>query len=340
MSTHNSGRQKFTTRSFAEYKKAQKRIVMCTAYDYMQARIVEAAGADTILVGDSIGMTTLGYESTLPVTMDDMIRATTAVVKGAPNSYVIADMPFMSYQHSLEAGMRNAAALVAQAGAKAVKIEGASVEACMLAQSLTDAGIPVIGHLGLTPQSINALGGYRTQAKETADIAKLLLDAHAIMTAGVSAIVLECVPAEVGEELAEMHLLPIIGIGSGPHCDGEVQVFHDLLGLGGDFKPRHAKQYINAADILGEALSQYVQEVRAGTFPTKEQSTNIEPSIAEEATSAFMEYLIEDADLTNGDFEFLVDEVGERFLDSLEGESDQPGDYFGSGSGGSRAHLN
>ncbi|MCL2680588.1 MAG: 3-methyl-2-oxobutanoate hydroxymethyltransferase [Coriobacteriia bacterium] len=343
MSTQKSGKQAgskhFTTQSFAAYKQAKKRIVMCTAYDYMQAGIVETAGVDAILVGDSLGMTTLGYDSTLPVTMDDMLRATAAVVKGAPASYVIADMPFMSYQHSHDAGMQNAAALIAQSGANAVKIEGASVEAVLLIESLVAAGIPVVGHLGLTPQSINALGSYSTQAKETSDIIRLMLDAHAIMTAGVCAIVLECVPAEVAEELAQMHLLPIIGIGSGVHCDGEVQVFHDLLGLGGDFKPRHAKRFLDGADILTDAVGEYVQAVRARTFPTDAQATSIDPNTVEEATSVFVEHLIEEAEFADSELEFFLDDAADGFIDAFNGAGDDESDqssYFG----GSRAHLN
>ena len=310
---------------------------MCTAYDYMQASIVEAAGVDVILVGDSIGMTTLGYNTTLPVMMDDMKRATAAVTKGAPNSYVVTDMPFMSYQHSHKEGMQNAATLVARAGASAVKVEGASFETLSLIEGLVAAGIPVVGHLGLTPQSINALGGYHTQAKESDEIVKLMMDAHSIMTAGVCAIVLECVPAEVAEELSEMHMLPIIGIGSGPHCDGEVQVFHDLLGLGGDFKPRHAKRFIEGAELLTKALEEYVQDVRASKFPTAAQSTNIDPKIVEEATPIFVEQLIEQAEMMGANVEIIPEESMGMMEPDFDREPEDSGRFF---SGGSRAHLN
>ena len=336
MGTQQPGKKNFTTASFREYKQAGKRIVMCTAYDYMQAGIVEAAGVDTILVGDSVGMTTLGHDNTLAVTMDDMIRATTAVAKGAPNSYIIADMPFMSYQPSHDMGMHNAAALISQAGANAVKIEGASIEALALIESLVAAGVPVIGHLGLTPQSINALSGYSTQAKEVDDIVALMLDAHAIMLAGVCAIVLECVPAEVAEEMAQIHLLPIIGIGSGKHCDGEVQVFHDILGLSGDFKPRHAKRFVEGAEILQSALEEYVQSVRATTFPGDKQSVSIKSEIVEDATSSFVKMLVEDVDMQDQELEFLLEDASEDYEDDL-GDGSDDSRYFGTGS---RAHLN
>ena len=329
-------KKRFTTPSFLEYKEAGERIVMCTAYDCMQARIAEAAGVDVILVGDSIGMTTLGHESTLPVTMDDMLRAVSAVVKGAPNTYVVADMPFMSYQPSQQEGMKNAAALIAEAGASALKVEGASLETLAFTESLVAAGVPVMGHLGLTPQSINLLGSYTTQAKEVDEVVRLMMDAHALMTAGVCAIVLECVPAEVAEELSEMHMLPMIGIGAGPSCDGEVQVFHDLLGLG-DFTPRHAKQYIGGADILGKALAEYVQDVRTGAFPTEEQTTHIEQDIVETATPVFVEHLIEQIEALDGEVEMISDEAEINLEPDFDSEPEDSGRFF---TGGSRAHLN
>ncbi|MCL2526459.1 MAG: 3-methyl-2-oxobutanoate hydroxymethyltransferase [Coriobacteriia bacterium] len=335
MSGQTPSKKKFTTPSFAQYKEEQKRIVMCTAYDATQARLVEAAGVDVILVGDSLGMTTLGFDSTLPVTMDDMLRATAAVAKGAPQSYIVADMPFMSYQHSLEVGMQNAAALAAQAGASAVKVEGASAETLFFIESVVAAGIPVIGHLGLTPQSINRLGSYATQAKEVDDIVRLMMDAHAIMTAGVSAIVLECVPAEVGQELSEMHMLPIIGIGSGPHCDGEVQVFHDIMGLS-DFSPRHARRYLKGAELLTKALEEYVHSVRVNDFPTDAQSTSIDPEILDTATPVFVEHLIEQVEAMDGSVEFFEEE-GMRLEPDFDADPEDSQRFF---RGGSNAHLN
>ena len=284
----------FTTNSFRAYKEDGKRIVMCTAYDVTQARLAQAAGVDTILVGDSLGMTTLGYDSTLPVTMDDMLRATAAVTRGAPDTYVVADMPFMSYQASYEEGMRNAGRLMAEAGAQAVKLEGASADTLTLVEGLVDAGIPVVGHLGLTPQSVNTLGGYRVQAKEKPDIIELFSSTHFLMGAGISALVVECVPAEVARQLQEMFAVPIIGIGSGPHCDGEVQVFHDLLGLDSSFTPRHAKRFVEGAELLGNALEEYVQSVRATTFPGEDQSTHVDQAVVEDASAAFASLVLED----------------------------------------------
>ncbi|MCL2403122.1 MAG: 3-methyl-2-oxobutanoate hydroxymethyltransferase [Coriobacteriia bacterium] len=336
MSTQSSTKKQFTTPDFFAYKEAKKRIVMCTAYDYTQARLVEAAGADVLLVGDSLGMTTLGYDSTLPVTMDDMLRATASVTRGAPSSYVVADMPFMSYQSSQQEGMRNAAALIAQGGASALKVEGASLEALAFIEALVAAGIPVVGHLGLTPQSINALGTYRTQAKEVEEVIRLMMDAHGLMTAGVCAIVLECVPTEVAQELSDMHMLPIIGIGSGVHCDGEVQVFHDLLGLS-DFKPRHAKRYIDGAGTLDKALKEYVQDVRNSKFPTKTQSSSIDQNIIDDAASIFVEHLIEKVEEMGGSAEFIQDDASLDLDPDFEAVPEDSSRFF---NGGSRAHLN
>jgi len=336
MSTVDPHKKTFSTPSFAQYKEEKKRIVMCTAADYMQARIAANAGVDCILVGDSLGMTTLGFDSTLPVTMDDMLRATAAVVRGAPDSYVIADMPFMSYQHSHAEGMKSAARLIAESGASAVKVEGASFEAIAFIESLTAAGIPVIGHLGLQPQSINQLGSYQPQAKEVDDVVRLMMDTHSIMTAGVCAIVLECVPQEVAAELVEMHMLPMIGIGSGSSCDGEVQVLHDLLGLS-DIKPRHTKQYIDGKEVLGNALEQYVQEVRSGKFPGKDQSTSIDKSIIETATPVFVEHLIEQVELMDGSVEIFSEDGDIDLNPDFDAEPEDGGRFF---QGGGRAHLN
>jgi 3-methyl-2-oxobutanoate hydroxymethyltransferase len=294
MSSQSSGVKNFTTPDFFSFKEAKKRIVMCTAYDYTQARLAEAAEVDVILVGDSLGMLSLGHGDTLSVTVEDMLRATAAVVKGAPNSYVVADMPFMSYQPSFQEGMRSAAALLAQGGASAIKVEGASPQALSFMGSLVSAGIPVVGHLGLTPQSINVLGSYATQAKRPEEMFDLMLAAHEVASIGASAIVLECVPAELAQELSQSHALPIIGIGSGIHCDGEVQVFLFLLGLG-DFKPRHAKQFVDGAAVLGAALKQYVQEVRDLSFPGEEQTVHVKQELLDEAVPAFVEYLFEEA---------------------------------------------
>ena len=330
----------FTTDSFSRYKAEGKRIVMCTAYDFCGARLLEAADVDVILVGDSLGMTMLGYDSTLPVTMDDVLRATSAVTRGAPSTYVVADMPFMSYQVSFEEGMRNAGRFMAQAGAQAVKLEGASSDTLTLIEGLGEAGIPVLGHLGLTPQSINVLGGYRTQAKEEADIVELFSNAHFLMEAGIVALVLECVPAEVAQQLQMMFSVPIIGIGAGPHCDGEVQVFHDILGLDDRFLPRHAKRFVEGTEVLGDALGEYVQSVRARTFPGPDQTTHVNPAVVEQASGAFARFMLEDLDQELEDMLEAALEAGEREDDDGDGTSGGlggPGDMF---PGGFRASYN
>jgi 3-methyl-2-oxobutanoate hydroxymethyltransferase len=334
-----SSSRHFNTGSFMQYKEDGKRIVMCTAYDVTQARLLEAAGVDTILVGDSLGMTTLGYDSTLPVTMDDMLRATTAVTRGAPSTYVVADMPFMSYQASYEDGMHNAGLLMARGGAQAVKVEGASSDTLVLVEGLVGAGIPVVGHLGLTPQSVNTLGGYRVQAKESTEIIDLFSGAHFLMSAGICALVVECVPAEVAQQLQTMFAVPIIGIGAGVHCDGEVQVFHDVLGLDASFTPRHAKRFTDGAQVLGDALEEYVQSVRARTFPGEEQTTHVEPEVVEEASGAFARFMLEDLDQELEEMLEVALERGRQDDTDLKGSGDDSsgGDIF---PGGFRASYN
>jgi 3-methyl-2-oxobutanoate hydroxymethyltransferase len=264
-----------TTSTFRARKAASQRIVMVTAYDTSSARLVDAAGVDAILVGDSLGMTVLGYDSTLPVTMADMLRHTAAVVRGTKRALVIADMPFMSFQVSAEDALRNAGRLMSEAGAGAVKLEG-GVVAAETVRKLTSAGIPVMGHVGLTPQSVHQLGGYRVQAKEAVSAEALLDDCRALQDAGAFAVVLECIPAEVAELASTMLAIPTIGIGAGVGCDGEVQVFHDILGLGGEFKPRHAKRYAEIGAAVREAVEAYADEVRTGAFPAEEQTTHMD----------------------------------------------------------------
>ncbi len=262
-------------------KASRRPIVMVTAYDTPAARLVDEAGVDAILVGDSVGMTVLGYESTLPVTMDEMVNATAAVARGAMRCLVVADMPFMSYQASADDAVRNAGRLVAEGHAQAVKLEGGARVADSV-RRIVAAGVPVMGHLGLTPQSVNTMGGYKVQAKQAAHALKLLEDAEALQDAGVFAIALECIPLELAALVtAELHV-PTIGIGAGTGCDGQVQVFHDLLGLGGDFVPRHAKRYADLGTIIREAMSAYADEVRDGEFPGDSQSTRMDPAALSE----------------------------------------------------------
>jgi 3-methyl-2-oxobutanoate hydroxymethyltransferase len=273
---------RITAPALRALKESGRPIVMLTAYDFHSARLVEAAGVDSILVGDSLGMTVLGESSTLPVTMDDMVRATRAVSRAVSRVLVIADMPFMSYQADYAEGMHNAARFLAEGGAQAVKLEGATDDTLVLVDGLASAGIPVMGHIGLTPQSINALGGYRAQGKDAAAAARLMGDAVALQDSGAFAVVLECVPTEVAERISSLLAIPTIGIGAGIGCDGQVQVFHDVLGLG-DFLPRHAKRYASLGEQVTSAVTAYADEVRERAFPGEQQSTYIDMAAMAEA---------------------------------------------------------
>jgi len=261
-----------TTTSLRAAKAAHRPIAMITAYDAPSARLVDEAGVDVILVGDSLGMVTLGYDSTLPVTLEDMIHHTRAVVRGAKRALVVADMPFMTFQVSAEEALRNAGRLMAEGGARAVKVEGGASIAPTVAR-MVEAGIPVMGHVGLTPQSVHQLGGYRVQAKDTAAAVALLDDCRALEAAGAFAVVLECIPSELASIASAALSIPTIGIGAGVGCDGQVQVFHDLLGMGGEFTPRHAKRYAEVGELIREAVEHYTADVRAGAFPEAAQST-------------------------------------------------------------------
>lgn len=262
-----------TAVSLRAFKGSGRAIVVLTAYDHPSARLVEDSGVDAILVGDSMGMTVLGHPSTLPVTVDDIVRATAAVTRGTSRVLVVADMPFMSYQASYEDGMHNAGRLVAEGGAHAVKLEGATAGTLALTRGLSEAGIPVMGHVGLTPQSVNTLGGYRTQATDAAAAAKLLEDCVGLEQAGAFAIVLECIPVELASRATALLHIPTIGIGAGAGCDGQVQVFHDVLGLG-DFLPKHAKRYADLGAEVKRAVSAYAADVRAHQFPGEAQTTH------------------------------------------------------------------
>jgi 3-methyl-2-oxobutanoate hydroxymethyltransferase len=282
-------------------KEAGRPIVMLTAYDFHGARLVEAAGVDAVLVGDSLGMTVLGYPSTLPVTMDDMVRATAAVSRACTRALVIADMPFMSYAADYAEGMRNAGRLVAEGGAHAVKVENGSAATLDLVAGLTDAGIPVMGHVGLTPQSVNTLGGYRAQGKDAASATLAVADALALEEAGAFAVVLECIPAELAERISALLTVPTIGIGAGGGCDGQVQVFHDLLGLG-DFVPKHAKRYADLGAAITQAVASYADEVRDGAFPDDSHSTHLDGDVL-----AQIDAVIEGATAAHEDASLLDD---------------------------------
>lgn len=248
-----------------------ERITMVTAYDYPTAKLADDAGIPMILVGDTLGMVVLGYDSTVPVTLDEMIHHGKAVVRGAQRAHVVVDMPFGSYQAGWQEAMRNAVRLMQETGAGSVKLEGGvrSVEAV---ERLVAAGIPVMGHVGLTPQSVNTIGGFKLQGKTPRDAVRVLGDAKALEEAGAYAVVLETVPAAVGASITQKLNVPTIGIGAGPYCSGQVQVFHDLLGLDDSFTPRHARHYIDGASLVRGAFAQYREEVQAGAFPTAEES--------------------------------------------------------------------
>ena len=266
-------------------KQRGERIVCVTAYDYPTARIVNDAGIPVVLVGDSLGNVVLGYESTLPVTMEEMLHHVKAVVRGSQSALVVADMPFMSYQVSVEEALRNAGRLLQEGGAQAVKLEGGQRSAETV-RRLVEVGIPVMGHIGLTPQSVNQLGGYRVQGRGILEARQLLLDALAIEEAGAFSMVLEMVPAPLAQAITERLTIATIGIGAGPHCDGQIQVLHDILGLGSGSVPRHAKLYAHLAEAIAQALQTYAEEVRSQGFPGEEHSHPLEESVLEEVLGA------------------------------------------------------
>lgn len=246
--------------------KAQQRIGMLTAYDYPSARTVDAAGADIILVGDSLGMVILGYPDTLSVTVDDMIHHTRAVARGATRALVVGDMPYLSYHVSLEETLHNAGRFI-HAGAHAVKVEGGKTSRIRMVEALIDAEIPVMGHVGLTPQSVNALGGFKVQGKGIDEARRLVDEATALEAAGCFSLVLECVPTELAAFITERVSIPTIGIGAGPSCDGQVLVFHDVLGLYEGMKPKFVRRYAELGDEMQKALATFLDDVRAGRFP-------------------------------------------------------------------------
>lgn len=261
-----------TVRDFLLMKERGERIVALTAYDFLFAHLLEEAGIDLILVGDSLGQVVLGYPSTIPVTLDEMIHHGRAVRRGAPESFLVLDLPFMSFQVSPRDALRNAGRAVKETGVEAVKLEGGDEETCKTVRTLVRAGIPVLGHLGLTPQSVHVLGGYRVQGRDAAGAERLRREARALEDAGCFAIVLELVPAELAGEISRSLAIPTIGIGAGPYTDGQVLVLYDALGLNTGFNPRFLKRF---ADLAGEArrgLRQYVEEVRSGSYPGPEHS--------------------------------------------------------------------
>lgn len=269
---------KHTTVTFQKAKEQGEKLSVLTAYDYSMAKLIDGAGVHGILVGDSLGMVMLGYENTLSVTMEDMIHHTAAVARGTENALVIADMPFLSYQISVEEAVRNAGRLVQEGHAHAVKLEGGAVVAEQV-RAIVDASIPVMGHLGLTPQSVNAFGGFKVQGKTQAAAQKLLDDARALEEAGAFAIVLECVPAKLAEKVSRAVSIPTIGIGAGTGCDGQVLVYHDMMGLFSGFTPKFVKRFGNIGEAMQDAVKAYVQEVAEGQFPAEEHTFAIEDDL-------------------------------------------------------------
>lgn len=272
--------QKTSVLTFKNAKLNNEKITMLTAYDYSTAKLMDEAGIDSILVGDSLGNVVLGYEDTISVTMEDMIHHGAAVSRGAKNALVVIDMPFMSYQTSIYDALVNAGRLMKEGRAGAVKLEGGKT-VCPQIQAITNAGIPVMAHLGLTPQSIHAFGGHRVQGKTEEAAKKLLEDAKAVEEAGAFAVVLECVPSKLAALITKELTIPTIGIGAGNHCDGQILVYQDLLGMFSDFIPKFVKKYANVGEIMKEAFKEYKNEVHSGVFPAKEHEYVISDEIIE-----------------------------------------------------------
>jgi 3-methyl-2-oxobutanoate hydroxymethyltransferase len=273
--------RRVTLSDIARMHAEKRRIAMLTAYDYPTARVIDDAGVPLILVGDSVGMVMLGYEETVRVTMEEMLHHTKAVVRGTRHSLVVGDMPFMSYGVNIEQTLANAGRFISEGGAQAVKVEG-GVRSARTIEAIAKAGIPVMGHIGLTPQSVHGLGGHKVQGKTVESARHLLADAFAVQEAGAFAVVLELVPAELATAITDRLKIPTIGIGAGAGCSGQVQVITDLLGLTYGFIPKHARKYENLAERMTDAISAYATDVAEGTFPAPENSSSIAPDVLAE----------------------------------------------------------
>jgi 3-methyl-2-oxobutanoate hydroxymethyltransferase len=270
---------KNTVLTFKKAKEEGTKLTMLTAYDYSTARLMDEAGVNSILVGDSLGNVILGYEDTLSVTIEDMIHHCAAVSRGAKNALVVCDMPFMSYEVSVEEALKNAGRLMKEGRANAVKLEGGE-EYVPQVRAMVNAGIPVVGHLGLTPQAVNVLGGNRIQGKSVEAARKLIKDAKALEEAGAFAIVLECIPGELASIITKEVSVPTIGIGAGAGCDGQVLVYQDMLGISG-FKPKFCKQYAQIGEIMKEAFASYIRETQEGVFPSEENTFTVDAEVLE-----------------------------------------------------------
>ena len=269
---------KNTVQTFKEAKNNHTKLAMLTAYDYSTAKLQDEAGIHGILVGDSLGNVILGYEDTISVTMEDMIHHGAAVARGAKNALVVVDMPFMSYQTLVYDAVVNAGRLMKEGRANAVKLEG-GVSVCPQIKAITDAGIPVMAHLGLTPQSINAFGGFKVQGKNEAAARKLIDDAKAVEEAGAFALVLECVPAKLAKIISEQLTIPTIGIGAGAGCDGQILVYQDMLGMFSDYTPKFVKRFAEVGSVMKEAFANYIKEVQAETYPAEEHTFKIDDEV-------------------------------------------------------------
>lgn len=275
---------KNTVTTIQKQKLEKDKITMLTAYDYSMAKLMDEAGINCILVGDSLGMVMLGYEDTLSVTMEDMIHHTKAVSRGAKNAFIVADMPFMSYQTSVYDALVNAGRLIKEGGANAVKLEGGA-SVCPQIKAIVDASIPVVAHLGLTPQSVNAFGGFKVQGRDEHTAKKIIEDAKLIEEAGACAVVLECVPEKLATLISEIINIPTIGIGAGAGCDGQVLVYQDMLGMFSDLKPKFAKCFANVGELMKDGFKKYIEETKAGIFPAKEHTFKISDEILEKLYS-------------------------------------------------------
>jgi 3-methyl-2-oxobutanoate hydroxymethyltransferase len=276
---------RITVHTLREKASRGAKITMLTAYDFSMARLLDEGGIDILLVGDSLGMVVLGYENTLPVTVDEMIHHTRAVARGASRSMVIGDMPFMSYQGSEDAALMNAGRFLKEGMAHGVKLEGGR-EYSGLIRRMVSAGIPVMGHLGLTPQSVNVLGGYKVQGKTVKAARRLIEDARTLEEAGIFSLVLECVPAELARLVADTLEVPVIGIGAGPLCDGQVLVVNDMLGLFSDFSPKHNRRFTNLRPLVMEALEAFKADVESGAFPGEEHGSKLPPDVLDSLKSS------------------------------------------------------
>lgn len=271
---------KNTVLTLQQQKENGDKITMLTAYDYSTAKLMEEAGINTILVGDSLGMVVLGYEDTIPVTIEDMIHHTRAVTRATKDTFVIGDMPFMSYHVSIEQAVTNAGRLMKEGGCQAVKLEGGA-KVCDQIRAIVNAQIPVCAHIGLTPQSINAFGGFKVQGKTEEAARQIIEDAKAVEEAGAFMVVLECVPAKLAQLISETIHIPTIGIGAGAGCDGQVLVYQDMLNLYGGFKPKFVKHFANIGELMKGAFEEYSKEVKAGTFPAEEHTFAISDEVIE-----------------------------------------------------------